>query len=347
MSLPNNLFAWLFEGLSPADTPRDKGMRLYELGSYKQALHFLQAPDAELDDEALFVLGSIIERDPSAMLVSIEALEHSIKQTEQADLKGPESELFIAQANSQILELQNAFKAQYMTHYQAAAEQGNIDAMLRLGGAVWNERAALQLDSGVLNDDPEALLNMYALTKNTHWLKRSAETGNAVALYLIAEFYDNSPAPSDTPVDMHEHITDSLKASALGGYPPAMFWYANRIEHRANFDLIQLWRVKEAQAGSVNAVARYAMALCGFNGDAEHNDLDSGFAADELKGFGLLWLISQIEGREHDPYDVQGIVQRLSKNLTLEQIETAKALAHDWNSEFPLVSEFRMRACLV
>lgn len=342
-------FSWLFEGLSTYTTLHEKGMRLYDLGAFKYAQQFLQLPAAVGDAEAQFALASIIERDPSETLSTLAPLKQALAQAETISLPEDVRATYIQQVGQQISDIENAFKARYLALYQAAAEQGHIDAMLRLGGDEWAEKVRLQLAPGVQSNESEALLNMYALTRELEWLKKASGAGNAVAHYLLALRYNENPElyiPAHINLSLETHIDSVLRSAVIGGYPPAMYWYANRLKLRGNFIFIQHLRIDEAKAGSIDAVARYGLALSGFYSDEQYNDTDSGFDADYVKGYGLLWLVNQVKGRESAPVDVKNILAQLERELTQVQINEGINWARYWREQYPLLSEFRLRACL-
>ena len=346
MLISPNEVSWLFDGLPDYITLHKNGMRLYALGALTHAQQFLQLPAAAGDAEAQFALADCVEHTLCDTSTQITALKRNLEILGQINHPQDTKRQLVEQTTQMIEDLENARKAQYMHLYEAAAEQGNIDAMLRLGGDAWQARAHRQLESGVQNHDPEAILNMYALTRDLAWLKHSAAIGHHMAQYLLASLYDKDPALITGGADPQDTVFELIGSSANGGYPPAMYWYANHIEHRNNFAVIQHWRIREAQAGSINAVQRYALALTGINSDETHNDTLSGFEADYVKGYALLWLVNQVKGRSHDPFNIQNKLEQLERELGHEQILAAKGIAHEWRARYPLLSEFRLRACL-
>ena len=339
-------FSWLLEGLPTYTLLHEKGMRLYNLGALKHAEQFLQLPATTGNADAQFALADIIEHTPSENSNQITTLKQQIERILQIDRPGEFYSQLVARATQLIETLEDNQKARYMPLYEASAEQGNIDAMLRLRGNAWEARAHRQLESGVRNHNPEAMLNMYALTRDLDWLKHSAATGHSIAQYLLATLYDKDPALVTGGADPQETVFELIGSSANGGYPPAMYWYANHLEHRNNFAVIQQWRIREAQAGSINAAQRYGLALTGMNSDETQNDTLSGFEADYVKGYALLWLVNQIKGRGHNPYNIPNKLAHLESELNTEQIAAAKRVAHEWRQQYPMLSEFRLRACL-
>ena len=339
-------FSWLLEGLPTYTLLHEKGMRLYNLGALKHAEQFLQLPATTGNADAQFALADIIEHTPSENSNQITTLKQQIERILQIDRPGEFYSQLVARATQLIETLEDNQKARYMPLYEASAEQGNIDAMLRLRGNAWEARAHRQLESGVRNHDPEAILNMYALTRDLAWLKHAAATGHAIAQYLLATLYDKDPALVTDGADPRDTVYELITRSANGGYPPAMYWYANHIENRNNFAFIQQWRIREAQAGSINAVQRYGLALTGMDSDETHNDTLSGSEADYVKGYALLWLVHQIKGRGHNPYSIPDKLAHLESELSTEQIAAAKRAAHEWHQQYPLLSEFRLRTCL-
>ncbi|MEJ3596567.1 hypothetical protein [Pseudomonas bubulae] len=347
MLAPSDEFSWLFEGLPTYTTLHQKGMRLYDLGAFEHARQFLQLPATVGDAEAQFALASIIEHSPTEISSQITTLRRQIAGITQISRQKEHHWHLVTQASQMIERLQITLKAQYMPLYEAAAEHGNIDAMLRLGGDAWNAKVRAQLESGLRVHTPEALLDMYALTRDLNWLKHSAASGHAIAQYLLATLYDKNPTMLASTEDPQEVIYELISSSAYGGYPPAMNWFANRIENRRNFALIQHWILKEAQAGSINAVQQYGLALTGMNSDGTHNDTVSGFEADYTGGYALLWLVNQVKGRGSNPYNIQDKLHHLESELGPAQVITAKEIAHEWREHYPLLSEFRLRACLL
>ena len=165
-------FSWLFEGLPTYTTLQEKGLRLYDLGAFRHAQQFLQLPAAVGDAQAQFALASILERDPSDTQSRVTPLRQALAQVATINLPEDARAAWVNKVEQQIRDIETAFKAQYMPLYEAAAAQGNLDAMLRLGGEPWHDKIRQQLAPGVQANEGEALLNMYALTRDLAWLTR-------------------------------------------------------------------------------------------------------------------------------------------------------------------------------
>ena len=248
------------------------------------------------------------------------------------------------------LRLNNMFMtAEARKWYEAAAEQGDLFSMLRLSnasdlckelgtcsssGPEWREKALSLAYERAEKCDTEAMIALYVANQGIVWLEKAAEAGDSFAQQLLAGFYQDGEGWFFLPGSREEAIGKWLKASAEGGFPEGMMHYANYLyENNGSKEDIRYWVKMAAEAGLISAVSTYALNVA-------HNPDDLGYALDLVKGYGLNYLLSRLQGGGTGPEDGQRALSEIAKKMTAEQIEQAKIFAAEWEKTHPPLSYF-------
>ena len=180
--------------------------------------------------------------------------------------------------------------------YEAAAEQGDLFAMLRLSdssdlcrelgtcalnGAEWREKALDLAYERAEQGDTQAMHALFNANQGISWLEKAAEGGDSTAQRLLAGLYQDGEGWFFLPGSREKAIEKWFKASAEGRFPEGMMHYANYLyENNGSKEEIRYWVKKAAEAGHISAVSTYASNLA-----HAPNDLD--FPADLIAGYGL------------------------------------------------------------
>ncbi|VXC97299.1 conserved exported hypothetical protein [Pseudomonas sp. 8Z] len=121
--------------------------------------------------------------------------------------------------------------------YQAAAEQGDIHAMLRLASKrdlcgtletcsqdqdYWRQRAYKEGLERTKKGDLQAMSQMYAVTGDADWLKKAAEAGSPVGQYQLANYYKNGKGWFFSSSARQEAVEKWYRAAAENGQANAM-----------------------------------------------------------------------------------------------------------------------------
>ncbi|SEB42481.1 hypothetical protein SAMN05216178_0177 [Pseudomonas saponiphila] len=190
--------------------------------------------------------------------------------------------------------------------YEAAAEQGDLYAMLRLSsssdlchqmgtctgkaGSEWRKTALKLAHERAERGDTEAMIVLYIAKQGLGWLEKAAEGGDSYAQKVLAGRYQDGAGWFVIPGNRHKAVKKWFKASAEGGYPLGMAMYANYLfENNGNKAEVGYWLKRSAEGGYISAVSTYGSNLA-----HTPNDLD--YPPDLIKGYGLTYLISRFEG---------------------------------------------------
>ena len=233
--------------------------------------------------------------------------------------------------------------------YEAAAEQGDLFAMLRLSngsdlckelgtcasnGPEWREKALSLAYERAEQGDTAAMIALYVANQGIGWLEKAAEGGDGPAQRLLAGLYQDGEGWFFLPGRREKAIEKWYRASAEGGFPLGMMHYANFLyENNGSKEEIRYWVKKAAEGGYISAVSTYASNLA-----HTPNDLD--FPKDFVAGYGLKYLISRLEGGGTAPEYAQRSLPKIAKKMTAEQIEQAKVFAAEWEKTHPPLSYF-------
>ncbi|WP_062390304.1 tetratricopeptide repeat protein [Pseudomonas abietaniphila] len=235
--------------------------------------------------------------------------------------------------------------------YEAAAEQGDLYAMLRLSsggdlcriigtcggesGEQWNEHALKAASERAKNDDPEAMRVLYILGKGLKWLEKAAETGDGRSQYSLALAYKNGQGWFLIPGNREKAVERWAKASAEAGYPPGMYFYAD-VMYKKNSgpnNEVAYWLKKSAEAGHLAVVVSYALNVA-------HLPDTYGYPLNLIEAYGLIYLVSQLTGGGAAPEDARRNLPDIAARMTPEEIQQGIAYAAEWERTHPPLSYY-------
>ncbi len=247
------------------------------------------------------------------------------------------------------LRLNNMFMtADAQKWYEAAAKQGDLFAMLRLGdsndlchslgtcaegGPGWWDKALSLAYDRAEKGDTEAMRALYAAGEGLVWLKKAAEAGDSFAQQLLASVYSDGEGWFITTNSRKKEIEKWAKASAEGGFPVGMMWYAGELYEKGDYTKAFEWRKRAAEAGFINGVYAYAKDLLNEEGVFD-------ISPDMVKSYALFSLIARLEGGGGSPEYAQWKVDELRPKLSVVQLEEAEAIAGEWEKSHPPLSYF-------
>ena len=232
--------------------------------------------------------------------------------------------------------------------YEAAAEQGDLFAMLRLSNSSdlchqvgtcspnapdWRSKALELAYERAEQGDTEAMQALFNASQGIKWLEKAAEGGYAPAQELLAALYEEGEGWFLLPGRRQAAIEKWYKASAEAGFPLGMMGYASLLIKQDRINEASSWIRRAAEGGYVEAVYSYASYVA-------HMPDKFGYPLDMVKGYGLLSLVAQLEGGGGAQDYAQRKLDRLEGIMTSEQIEEAKVFAAEWERTHPPLSFF-------
>ena len=241
--------------------------------------------------------------------------------------------------------------------YEAAAEKGDIYAMMRLSDKgddlchimencppdiktpqQWSEAARALAKERASQGDVEAMYQLFLLTGKFDWLTQAAESGFPRAQYRLGGIYEDGFGTFLIPGNRKKEIEKWYKASAEGGYPPGMNSYADLLNKRGDRQGYGYWIEQSAKAGHFSAMSGYAAWTA-------HMPDEVGYPLDLVKAYGLTLLMAEADpgsGPSSPGYGGQ-VLPRVAAKMTPEQIEAGKAYAKEWAKTHPPLSRFPPR----
>jgi TPR repeat protein len=195
--------------------------------------------------------------------------------------------------------LNNMFMtAEAQKWYEAAAKQGDLFAMLRLGNredlcrvldtcadsSKWRDKALDLAYERVERGDTEAMRVLYHAEEGLAWLEKAAEAGDTIAQQLLGSFYKAGGGWFLTTGNRNKAVESWFRASAEGGDPVGMMLYANYLfENDGSKKEIRHWVKKAAETGYIDAVSTYASNVAHFPNDLDFpEDLVAGGKSQKL-----------------------------------------------------------------
>lgn len=225
--------------------------------------------------------------------------------------------------------------------YRLAAAQDHVYALMRLADEACVKKANTLAQAAADGGSGEAMLQMYELTQDIEWLKKSAEANFEEGQYILALRYDKDTTLISDSVARHTAVNDLLKKAADAGFPKAMLWYSNRRPGSNDKAAKRQWLEKRVQISDVNAVLDYGYALS-FDYTDEEDVNEYGYEQDLVKGYGLIWLVID---STRDFFQLDTAISNLAHiggGMTAEQIESAVTFAQDWKRTHGALSEYRL-----
>ncbi|WP_339527586.1 tetratricopeptide repeat protein [Pseudomonas sp. EL_65y_Pfl2_R96] len=235
--------------------------------------------------------------------------------------------------------------------YEAAAEQGDLYAMIQLGRNTddlckklencateqkapieWLKQAQSIAKPKAENGDAESMYIMYELTVDKNWLKRAADAGHPIAQYWMG-ITEMQGEGFFLPWQRQESIEKWFKASAEGGYPKGMREYAVILGEKKDMEGYRQWNEKAALTG-------YASSIFEYGSDLAHEPDLYGYPLDIVKGYALIYLLKELDGGGGMQADVKDQLHKTSSKITSKQIIEAEKFAETWKATHPPVSFF-------
>lgn len=247
------------------------------------------------------------------------------------------------------LRLNNMFMTTEAQHwYEAAAKQGDLFAMLRLGDSddlchtlgtcavsapEWREKALSLAYERAENGDTEAMRALFHAGEGLVWLEKAAEAGDRYAQQHLASLYKAGEGWFLIPANREKAIEKWLKASAEAGFPLGMMEYAHILGYQNRVEEARIWIQRSAEGGYVEAVYSYASYLA-------HMPDKVGYSLDLVKSYALFYLMSQLQGGGGVAEDARRKIKDVETIMSIEQIEEAKLFAKKWAKTHPPLSYF-------
>ena len=234
--------------------------------------------------------------------------------------------------------------------YTAAAEQGDLYAMLRLSnagdlcrimdtcgeksGAQWREQAERIALERAEAGDTEAMRVLYTIGKGLAWLEKAAEKGDGNAQHFLAVVYKNGRGWFLIPGSREKAVRKWAKASAENGYPPGIDMYANFLfENGGSKEEVAYWLKKGAEAGHLADVGSYARYVAHLP-----NKLD--YPLNLIEAYGINYLITQLTGGGAAPENARRMLPRIAAKMTPEEIQQGIEFAKEWEKTHPPLSYY-------
>ncbi|MBC3775427.1 sel1 repeat family protein [Pseudomonas sp. SWRI99] len=235
--------------------------------------------------------------------------------------------------------------------YEASADQNNLYAMIQLGRIErdiceisndcapsqkspieWLNQAKKIAQGKADAGDAEAMCIMYEITLDDRWLEKSASAGNAFAQYWMAVSLKQGDG-FFLPWKRSEAVEKWFKLSAESGYPKSMMEYAAILYERGDMEGYRHWVEKTALTG-------YATTVFGYGSDLAHEPNTFGYPLDLIKGYALIYWLSELDGGGGMKENVEYTLPRIAAKMTAEQIEAAKRFSQEWAASHPPLSFF-------
>ncbi|MEA9976203.1 MULTISPECIES: sel1 repeat family protein [unclassified Pseudomonas] len=238
--------------------------------------------------------------------------------------------------------------------YEAAAEKGDIYAMMRLSNKgddlchimencppdiktpkEWLESARSLAKERAAQGDGEAMQQLFMITGHFDWLIKAAESGFPDAQEWLGSLYKEGVGTFLIPGNREKEIEKWYKASAEGGYPPGMNSYADLLKKHGDRQGYGYWIEQSAKAGHFSAMSGYAAWTA-------HMPDEVGYPLDLVKAYGLTLLMAEADpGRGPSSPGYGGeVLPEVAAKMTPEQIEAGKAYAKEWAKTHPPLSRF-------
>lgn len=232
--------------------------------------------------------------------------------------------------------------------YEAAAEQGDVYAMLRLASSsdlcrtletctqdadYWQRRAYETALKRAEQGDASAMGEMYSVTGELSWLKKAAEAGSADDQDLLAHLYKEGEGWFFWPGARQEAVEKWFKAAAEGGHAPAMMQVAEICYAKGDLEGARIWLRRSTEAGYVRALYSYASYIA-------HEPDQLGYPYDPVKAYALFSLIAEIDSQDENDKEA---LRQLGSKLKPEQLNEAKVFAEEWKRTHPPLSHFDPR----
>jgi TPR repeat protein len=260
-----------------------------------------------------------------------------------------EAQYFLAES----LRLEKHYMTTEAHHwYEAAAQQGDYYAMIRLGRSGndlctvmnncppgrkapldWLREALKQAEPQAQQGDAEAMYIIYKVSLEPEWLEKAANAGHAMAQYWMAIRASQGEGFFFPPWKRQEAVEKWFKASAESGYPVAMLYYAEALHEKQKLAEARHWIDQAAKSGYTEGIANLGAWVA-------HTPNTFDYPLDLIKGYGLISLLTELDGGGNMLSYAEHMLPEIAAKMTPEQIEQAKVFAQEWKATHPPLSFF-------
>jgi TPR repeat protein len=234
--------------------------------------------------------------------------------------------------------------------YEAAAEQGNLYAMLRLSSKndicselatctgksadEWREKVIITARERADKGDTEAMTVLFITEQGLSWLEKAADAGDPLAQNTLAGVYKDGEGWFLIPGSREKAVEKWYGASANGGYPRAMYLYANYLyEHHGKKVDAAYWLKKSAESGYIDAMGNYALSIA-------HLPDNLGYTKNLVEAYGLAYLMSKLEGGGTGAEDGKMILPDIAEKMSEQEIKQGLLFSEEWKKTRPPLSYF-------
>ncbi|CAI8763329.1 tetratricopeptide repeat protein [Pseudomonas sp. IT-P4] len=284
---------------------RKKGLQLYNLGEYRESEAYLMIAATAGDRDSQYALAQVIT-----------LRERSLKEEDKTHAE--------------------------REWYVKAGAQGDVRALLRLADETSLAKAKELAEERADHGDSEAMLQLYELTKDIEWMKKSAEAGFLEAQYSLAVHYDNDHSLIPNTDERETAIDGWLKRAADAGFPKAIHWYSNRPHISHDLPVRKEWLLKWTETNDVWSLRYYAYALGGAYHDKNGIDVEYGLEENLVNAYGLMWLIMESHKEFKGYQNISDVFSQIAETLSETDKAAGKAFAQEWKRTHPPMSEYRL-----
>jgi TPR repeat protein len=284
---------------------RKKGLQFYNLGEYRESEAYLMIAATAGDCDSQYALAQVIKHR-----------ESSLKEEDKTHTE--------------------------REWYAKAGAQGDVRALLRLADETSLAKAKELAQERADHGDSEAMLQLYVVTKDIEWMKKSAEAGFLEAQYILADHYDNDHSLIPNAQERETAIDGWLKRAADAGFPKAIHWYSNRPHISHDLPVRKEWLLKWTETNDVWSLFYYASALGGVYHDEKGIDVEYGLEENLVNAYGLMWLILESHKEFKARQSISDGFSQIAEDLSETDKEAGKAFAQEWKRTHPPMSEYRL-----
>jgi TPR repeat protein len=214
-----------------------------------------------------------------------------------AESGDPEAQYYLAE---EIRHTNKFATAEAINWYEKSAEQGDIYSMIRLGrmgedlctimkncqktsknSRYWLAKAHATALPKAESGDVESMFLMYNITTDYDWLEKSAKGGYGLANFWMGIAVRQGRGFYLLPSQRQDSVEQWMKASAEGGYPKGVMYYAAILAEKGEVDQSRIWLIKAADTGDAISTYNYAM-----HSSEDNNKF--GVSVDRIRAYGLM-----------------------------------------------------------
>tara|TARA_R110000868_G_scaffold57120_1_gene176650 strand:- start:345 stop:1301 length:957 start_codon:yes stop_codon:yes gene_type:complete len=231
--------------------------------------------------------------------------------------------------------------------YEAAAEQGDLYAMIRLGSTddlcgslqkeckkdrkYWTEKVRKQAKIRANSGDKDAMEVMYYLSGDRKWLEKSSELGNSNASYLMAKQLLSDTRDSDTGKTVLSPKAEFfLRKAAENENPGAMALLSSKLEREKKFGESKKWLERCLLTSHADCVLRLENIHRQLTD--RYKNLD--YQPSKTIAYGILLFRRDALGKAKTTW----ILDTFEDELTAEQKAEGEKFFHEWKKTHPPLS---------